>query len=148
MVTPTTPSTVHLRITRTVDHPQEAVFRAWTDPQALIRWFAPNDEMTVEVPTLDLRPGGAYKIEMHAPNNDSYVVGGTYKEITPYSRLVFTWRWAHESEDTLVTVELTPRGKGTEIVLTHERFANAEERDKHHQGWTGCLDRFGRAFTS
>ncbi|MGH8799767.1 MAG: SRPBCC domain-containing protein [Casimicrobiaceae bacterium] len=39
---------------------------------------------------------------------------------------------------------MKPSGAGTELLLTHQRFADTEARDKHQHGWTGCLDRLGR----
>jgi len=44
-----------------------------------------------------------------------------------------------------VTVEFQEKGQDTEVILTHELFANAESRDKHHEGWSGCLTRLGKA---
>jgi len=41
-------------------------------------------------------------------------------------------------------VEFLPKGKGTEVVLTHEQFSDTEIRNKHQQGWTGCLERLQR----
>jgi len=43
--------------------------------------------------------------------------------------------------ETLVTVEFRDQRGETEVILTHERFRNAEERDRHQQGWSGCLER-------
>jgi uncharacterized protein YndB with AHSA1/START domain len=47
--------------------------------------------------------------------------------------------------ETLVTVEFRDRGQSTEVILTHELFPNAEARDEHTKGWSGCLDRLLRA---
>jgi len=47
---------------------------------------------------------------------------------------------------TLVTVEFHDLGPSTEIVLTHERLPNLEERGKHSHGWTGCLDQLAKIF--
>jgi uncharacterized protein YndB with AHSA1/START domain len=74
-----------------------------------------------------------------------YIVVGVYQEIRPPDRLVFTWRWESEPEhgdagDTLVTLELKPRGSGTELTLTHERFVDEQKREEHAHGWTGCLN--------
>lgn len=44
----------------------------------------------------------------------------------------------------MVTIEFRPSGQGTELILTHERFADTEARDKHQHGWKGCLERLGR----
>jgi uncharacterized protein YndB with AHSA1/START domain len=140
---PQAPAT--LRITRTLPATRERVFRAWTDPQALARWLAPSDQFSTSVPEFDLRPGGRYRVEMRLADQ-THVVGGAYREIRPPEKLVFTWRWENEpahTVETLVTVELFDRVGSTELVLTHERFADEASRDEHHKGWNGCLERLG-----
>lgn len=135
-----------LRITRTIAAPREKVFRAWTDPEALARWFAPSDAYRTNVPELDLRPGGRYRVEMLLADK-IHRVGGTYREIRPPEKLVFTWKWENEpahAGETLVTVELFDRGGSTELVLTHERFADEASRNEHDKGWAGCLERLER----
>ncbi|UCH52998.1 MAG: SRPBCC domain-containing protein [Pseudomonadota bacterium] len=131
-----------LEIRRTFNTTRETVFRAWTDPQALSAWFAPSDAMTTPVVEIDLRVGGAYRIEMQEPDGKRHCVAGVYREVKEPERLVFTWSGTGctaEPLDTLVTVELFARGTQTEMVLTHEGFSNAQDRDAHDQGWTGCL---------
>ena len=137
-----------LRITRTFAAPREKVFQAWTDPQALAKWFAPSADFQTRIPKFELRVGGAYRIEMQLGDKNNIVVG-TYREIRPPQRLVFTWKWETASTggdagDTLVTLEFAERGGQTDLVLIHERFASAEARDAHDKGWVGCLDRLGK----
>ncbi|MEK6709051.1 MAG: SRPBCC domain-containing protein, partial [Nitrospinota bacterium] len=72
-----------------------------------------------------------------------FTVHGEYKEVTPPSRLVFTWRWEQWDEamwETLVTVEFRERGGATELALTHERFRDESMRDEHGWGWGSCMD--------
>ena len=58
------------------------------------------------------------------------------------SKLVYTWSWEDGMvDDTLVTVEFNDLGSATEITLTHDLFPGADLRDKHSEGWTGCLGR-------
>src|SRR5437879_2218006 len=71
-------------------------------------------------------------------------------------RLVFTWAWEKdgsepdfgevEPSEMLVTLEFRARGKQTELVLTQEKFASVESRDRHEQGWTGCFDKLEKSF--
>jgi uncharacterized protein YndB with AHSA1/START domain len=49
--------------------------------------------------------------------------------------------------DTLVTVDFTPDGDATKVTITHEQFTNTEDRDKHNEGWIGCLSRLQRTLT-
>ena len=141
-----------LQIKKTIAASREKVFQAWTDPKALTRWFAPSDEFSTPLVEVDVRVGGKYRIQMKAPDGGLHTVGGVYREVKPPEKLVFTWVWepgpscgqpGHEAPgyETLVTVELYERGNSTEVVLTHEGFMDSMERDKHNQGWTGCLNR-------
>jgi len=148
MATAPAPAPPAIRMARTYPAPRERVFRAWTDPKAIARWLAPADEFTTTVHELDPRVGGRYRVEMRT-GDDAFIVAGTYREIRPPERLVFTWRWEYEPEsaESLVTIELFERERGaaTELVLSHERISDRESRDKHEHGWKGCLDRLARA---
>src|SRR5882757_6495389 len=134
-----------LRLKRHYPVPVEKVFRAWTDPQALKLWFGPSDDGKILVSETDLRVGGRYRIVMQMPDGEEHRVGGVYREIVPNEKLVFTWAWESTPErESLVTVQFKPSGDATELVLTHEQFADSEARDKHQAGWNGCMDRLGR----
>jgi uncharacterized protein YndB with AHSA1/START domain len=64
---------------------------------------------------------------------------------TDNRKVVYTWAWESTPERvSLVTVEFRPDGEGTELLLTHERCADRDARDRHQLGWDGCLDRLGR----
>jgi uncharacterized protein YndB with AHSA1/START domain len=122
------------------------VFRAWTDPVALARWFHVSDEYSTLVPELDLRVGGKYRVEMHHKGGNVHKLFGTYREIKPPEKVAFTWSWENDPNrgESLVTVEFLDLGASTEIKLTHELLPNAEERGKHEHGWTGCLEQLAK----
>jgi uncharacterized protein YndB with AHSA1/START domain len=136
-----------LRLTHTFAAPREKVFRAWTDPQALKQWWIPADGFSVPSAEIDLRVGGGYRVAMRSQSGEIFYLVGTYREVRPPERLVYTWRW-EETEmnvgETLVTVEFRRRGSSTEVAITHSLFPNGELRDRHAQGWSGCLDRLAR----
>ncbi len=140
------PANLTLQTKRTFRAPRERVFRAWTDRAELAQWFAPSEEYSAVVPELELRVGGRYRVEMHHKGGKVHSVSGTYQEITPPEKVVFTWRWEGDAsaEDSLVTVEFHDLGNSTEVTLTHERLPNPEERDKHAQGWNGCMDQLAK----
>jgi glutathione S-transferase len=130
-----------LEITRIIDAAPERVFDAWLQ-KSWGEWAGPPG-VKGEVIQLEPKVGGRYQIVMHRPDGGTLTVGGIYKEITRPTRLVMSWKWQHEDVDTLITLSFRPKGKGTEIQIRHEGFANAERRDGHNAGWNGTLDKLG-----
>lgn len=134
-----------LTVSRLVPAPAEAVFRAWTVPDEIRKWWSPEG-LTVPFVDVDLRVGGNYRLGLQRPDGNPFCATGIYREIEPPRKLVFTWRWEpdrFEAGDTLVTIEFWDRDGKTEIVLTHERFPSTEARDEHRKGWAACLERIG-----
>jgi uncharacterized protein YndB with AHSA1/START domain len=114
----------------------ERVYAHFTDPELLVRWFCPNPDLPTTA-ELDVRPGGDWRVVM-----GDWIVGGTYVEVEPPTRLVFTFDWEHDDEGaTMVTVVITPEGDATRLVLEHE-----ESRDDsgHEEGWLLTLARLDR----
>jgi len=130
-----------LKVRRVFQAPRERVFRAWTDAKELALWFHPSAEYSTRVPELDLKVDGKYKVEMHHKSGSVHTVGGTYREIRPPERIVFTWSWEGDpnASVSLVTIEFLDLGRTTEVLLTHVQLPSAEEREKHEHGWNGCL---------
>jgi uncharacterized protein YndB with AHSA1/START domain len=124
-----------LRVERTLTAPPERVWRAFTDPAALARWFWPASINTTV--SVDLRPGGTLRIE--APGQ--MAVQGEYTEIDPPRRLAFTWRWDGDPTGTTVRLDLSPVDDGTQLVLVHKGFPDERTRADHATGWSDCLDR-------
>ena len=137
-------STPTLQVRRTFRQPPEKVFAAWTQAEALKRWFGPSDEYEIVLTAFDPQPGGTYRLEMRHIRGNVHALGGRYLAVEPPHRLSFTFRWEEPQMDvgeTVVTLEFTARDGGTEMLLTHDRFPNLEARDRHMQGWSGSLAR-------
>ena len=137
---PTVESTLHVR--RILDAPRERVFRAWTDPAWIARWWGPPDGIQqIEV---DLRVGGSYRYSVKPPDGNTWHLVGTYETVEPPEKLVYTWRFENTEQDygaaTLVTVEFIDRGDQTEVIVTHERFQSGDSRKAHSDGWVICFD--------
>jgi len=135
-----------LVLTRVLNAPRELVFKVWTEPRHLTRWWGPND-FTLPFCEVDFRPGGAYKFCMRAPDGSDHWVWGVYREIVAPERLSFTWNrtqtpvmenpWAR----TVVTVTFTEALGQTTLSLHQATFPKAEECTDHQGGWTECLGR-------
>ena len=100
----------------------------------------------------DIRPGGHWRMEIRdAAKKEVYWGEGTYLEVKPPEKIVFTWSWfkgvpggANQdmhpgSTVTEVTVEFLERGQQTEVVLTHRGLGTERLRQEHEAGWSGCL---------
>lgn len=81
-----------LRLTRTLKAPREKVFWAWTTSEALKSWYGPEGWTTPSA-EVDLRVGGGYRIVMKGPQAEEIILSGTYREVQPPERLVYTWQW-------------------------------------------------------
>lgn len=133
----------NLTIERRLAAPRERVYRAWTDPDEVRRWWSLG-RMTVEIADFDVRVGGRFRLGMRSPEGNLYVVGGEYSVVEPPARLVHTWQWEEDgpggAQVMRVTVEFVEDGDSTRLVLTHEDFRNQDAVDSHDAGWTEKLD--------
>jgi uncharacterized protein YndB with AHSA1/START domain len=134
-----------LTLTRVFDAPRELVFRMWTDPEQIARWWGPQGFTTISL-TMDIRPGGAYRAAMRSPAGTLHCRRGVYREIVPPERLAFTFAWEDAAGDlgheTVVTVTFAEHHGRTLITLTQAIFDTVAACDDHRLGWASCLERF------
>jgi uncharacterized protein YndB with AHSA1/START domain len=121
----------------------EKVFRAWTDPQAVKRWWGPTPGEPVSLAELDVRVGGRFRIVFGGPDGKLHECAGIYKEVVPNQKLVFTWCWPNSTPErvSVVTIVFKDLNGKTELVFTHEQLFDEAARDGHKRGWTGALDK-------
>lgn len=117
-----------------IDAPPARVYELLTDAQQLIEWMAP-------VATADSRPGGT--ISWTHENGDSVV--GTFVELVPYRRIVFTYGWDRADvgippASTQVEINLRPRNGGTDLHLIHRGLTDFMA-EAHSGGWDNYLGR-------
>jgi uncharacterized protein YndB with AHSA1/START domain len=140
-----TPKTYELKLEKTLNAPVAKVWKALTEGVQIPAWYGPMDEFRVEVHQWDCKPGGKYRVAMHAPDGNVYTCIGEFKEIKPTQRLSYTWSWeGQDPMDTLVTFELKPQGQQTALKFLHTGFPSEQERDNHNQGWSGSLERLAK----
>jgi uncharacterized protein YndB with AHSA1/START domain len=126
----TLPQDDQILITREFDAPKHLVYRAWTDPELVRRWWHANrGEMTVA--EIDLRVGGTWRFVMVTPDGFEVAFHGEYREIVPNERLVSTEVFEGmpdaEAVDTLTLAETDGRTTLT-ILVQH---SSKEHRDAH-----------------
>ncbi len=145
-MTDTTSHAPALVITRTLDAPRELVYAAFTDARHLREWWGPESFTTPDA-AADARPGGALRLDMHAPDGTVYCGGGTYHELEPPSRLVFSTTILSDAGAVLAevrnTIVLVERDGKTELTL-NARVISADPSVAHHlagmeEGWKSSL---------
>ncbi len=143
-----------VQVKRTFAAPREKVFEAWTNPERMTKWFARGIPQMppAKIVEADVRTGGKYRVDVECPVNGNlrqmrtYNMQGTYKEVRPPERLVFTWWWPEaDFEPSLVTVDFRALGESnfTEVTLSHELLPEKEHED-HRRGWNSCFDMLER----
>jgi|SRR5579863_24231 len=137
-----------LVITRLFDAPREVVFKAWTDVDQLRRWWGPKG-FTNPVCEVDVRPGGAMRIHMRAPDGVIYPMTGVYQEIAEPERLVFAASALDANGDPLfeqlTTITFSEDGGKTRLTV-HASFSKVRPEAQRHlagaeTGWNMSLDR-------
>ena len=134
-------SDLSLTVRKTIPAPVEAVFNAWLDAGTLAKFMMPGPGMTVPKAESDGREGGRFAIVMAAGDKE-IPHGGTYLEVKPHERIVFTWESPFSIDGSTVTLKFKAAGdKATDVELTHVKFADEESRNNHQGGWTAILDK-------
>ena len=140
-----------LVVSRTFAAKRELVFRAWTDPRHIARWWGPVD-CPAEHVEMDLRPGGAWQARMRATADGRELrPSGVFREVVAPERLVFTFAWDEPGErgqETVVTVTFAASGGGTLVTLHQTPFSSVAERDGHVYGWSSTFDRLAAHLTT
>lgn len=116
----------------------ETIFTLLTDPSRMVRWKGALAE-------LDPRPGGIYRVQF----NSRDTARGTYVEVVPNRRVVFTWGWEGSGKvvppgSSTVEITLTPDGDRTIVTLIHRDLPEAA-REEHTKGWDLYLNRLAIA---
>ncbi len=122
-----------LVLTERVGAAADVVFDFLVDPEKMLRWMGTEVE-------IDPRPGGAFWVNVTGQD----VASGSYLEVDPPNRVVFTWGWEGSTDvppaSSTVTITLTPDGDATIVELRHDGLPAGPD-DDHNEGWTRYLDR-------
>ena len=126
------------------------VFRVFTDPNELARWWGPEGFST---PSLEFVPlvGQGYRIEMQPPEGDAFYLTGEFRVVDPPSRLAYTFRWEDPDPDdveTVVDLSFRDVGQSTEVVFTQGLFKTEARRTLHRDGWTDGFNKLEALLSS
>jgi uncharacterized protein YndB with AHSA1/START domain len=147
-------------LTRVFNAPRELVFKAWTEPERMMRWWGPA-HFTSPACKIDLRVGGAYLFCMQSPDGQQFWSTGVYQEITPPERLVYTDSFADEQgnvvpasyhglagewpDELLVTVTFKEENGKTKLTLNQVGIPAGEARDMTQAGWNESFDKLAES---
>jgi uncharacterized protein YndB with AHSA1/START domain len=162
-VTESDTATQDLVIERVFDAPLENVWKAWTDPEEFKKWWGP-EHFTAPVAEIDLREGGAYLNCMRSPDGQDYWTTGTYREIVPMERLVYTDSFADENGNVVpgshygmgddfplemtVTVTFEEQDGKTKMTLHHAGMPAGDMSDQAGAGWNQSFDKLAASLTA
>jgi len=132
-------------LTHYIPASRDIVFEAWAHPSQVNAWFAPPD-CTISHYESDVRVGGRYRVVMKC-GEQNFVTFGTYREVVPEERLVFTCSEdGPDPDETVFTVEFRDHGMGTEVILIEEGLTDPEKARLHQEGWTSALENLARRY--
>lgn len=145
-----------LVITRIFDFPRELVWRAWTDPNHVQRWWGPMG-FTSPICKNDFRVGGRYLYCMRSRDGDEYWNTGVYLEIVPMERIVHTDSFSdaegnvvpastyglssHFPLETLLTERFEDLGGKTRFTLWQSGLPRGADSENARQGWEEAFDK-------
>jgi len=138
-----------LVLTRTLKAPRHLLWRCWTEPQLLEKWFCPEPWRVTDV-ELDVRTGGSQSFVMRGPDGEVMPQRGVYLEVIEQEKLVTTDAYVRAwepSEDPFMTAIVTfeDAGEGQTLYTARARHWSAEKKQQHeamgfHEGWGICAD--------
>jgi uncharacterized protein YndB with AHSA1/START domain len=132
-----------LELERLVPAARAVVFRAFSDPDELAKWWGPEAFTTPNV-EFNPRVGAGYRIKMQPPEGDPFYLTGEFRAVDPPARLAYTFAWQPPDPDdveTLVELSFRDLGQSTEVALTQGRFKTEARRELHRNGWTDSLQK-------
>ncbi|MGB8216216.1 MAG: SRPBCC domain-containing protein [Candidatus Methanoperedens sp.] len=150
------PEERELVITRIFDAPRELIWKSWTEPERVKRWWGPKG-FTAPFCKIDLRVGGVFLYCMRSPEGKDYWSTGVYREIVPMERIVCTDSFADEEGNVvpatfygmspdfplemLVTVTFEEFGGKTKLILQHTGIPPGADKEGAEQGWNESFDK-------
>jgi uncharacterized protein YndB with AHSA1/START domain len=118
-------------VRKVVDATDEEIYDAWTQPELLAEFITYGGKMI----KADVRVGGEYAIDMGCGGGKTAVHHGVYRVLDRPRVIEFTWISDWTAGESIVRIEITPRGDETLVVLTHTGLPDQANADDHGGGW-------------
>jgi len=151
-----------LVITRVFDAPRELVWKAWTEPERLMRWWGPKG-FTLRICKIDLRVGGRYLFCERTQEAQDLWTTGKYREIVEPERIVATYSFAsgHGNPvpashygipgewlaEMLMAVTFEESGGQTKLTLRHQGMPAGQTGESAGTGWNESFDKLAESLT-
>ncbi|WP_132054524.1 SRPBCC family protein [Pseudocnuella soli] len=123
----------------------EELYQAWTEPEALKRWWHPMGNDLLEVEN-SLQPGGKVRYIFEAGQQKERIeISGNYETVEPAKQLVYTWNW-HLPQATIgnghykLTIGFEANGTYSKLSVRQDNFDSEEAIQPHQQGWEAALN--------
>jgi uncharacterized protein YndB with AHSA1/START domain len=158
VITDLVPGDAVIVLSRTFDAPRELVFEAFTQPEHLAQFWGPT-WTRCPVCEVDLRVGGAFRVDMQGPDGTVYPCTGTYREIVPPERIVYSATTTDDNPcggglppHSTVTISFADQGDKTRLTVRAE-LQSRDARDAaiaggFNEGWMDSFDRLAETLAS
>jgi len=128
----------------TVNARIEKVWKAWTDPTVIMKWFGSDPNGKVLDAKLDVRAGGYFEVTFIDSDLTEHTCSGVYHEVQPFRRLSFTWHWKTEpGVESFIRLTLTPESDITRMQLEHSNLGVGSKHD-YIKGWQSTFAKLER----
>jgi uncharacterized protein YndB with AHSA1/START domain len=122
------PSEREVVVTRVFDAPRALVYRAYTDPELIPRWWGPS-RLATTVEQMDVRPGGRWRFVQRDQTGAEFAFNGVYREVVPPERVVATFEFEGEPGRVVLTTATFEEHDGKTTLTSTSLFETVEDRD-------------------
>jgi len=135
-------SDLEIAVTRVFDAPARIVYEAWSNPELFARWWVPKSiGTTLRSCTMDVRVGGTYRLEFGTDAESTWAFFGTYTEVVPLSRMVWT---NEEGENGAVSTVTFVEEGGKTLVTFSEAYPSKEALEANLGGMDAAPEQFAQ----
>jgi uncharacterized protein YndB with AHSA1/START domain len=135
-------------IETTVHAAVEKVWKAWTEPAFIMKWFGSDPDGEVLKATLDVRQGGSFDVTFKDSDGTEHTCSGRYDVVQAFSKLSFTWQWKNEpGVQSFINLLLSPMGELTRMQFEHMNLAGGSKHD-YTKGWQSTFLKLERLLGS